>query len=57
MTTGWRHVELGDLVEHRKGFAFKSSEYESAGHPIVRVSNLTDRSVNLTFRTSRSQYL
>jgi type I restriction enzyme S subunit len=35
------------LVEHRKGYAFKSSDYRPFGHPIVRVSNCTDRSIDM----------
>jgi len=45
--TTWYEERLGKLVEYRKGFAFKSSEYESVGHPVVRVSNLTDYSVDM----------
>jgi type I restriction enzyme S subunit len=39
---------LGDFVAHQKGFAFKSSDYRANGHPIVRVSNFTDRSIDMT---------
>ena len=42
----WHEAKLGDLIEHQKGFAFKSSEYEPSGHPVVRVSNFTDRSID-----------
>ncbi len=44
----WHEAKLGDLIEHQKGFAFKSSEYEPAGHPVVRVSNFTDRSIDVS---------
>ncbi|ULB47903.1 restriction endonuclease subunit S [Limnospira fusiformis KN01] len=44
---GWNdEVKLGFLIEHQKGFAFKSCEYESSGHPVIRVSNFTDRSID-----------
>jgi len=43
----WATRKLGDLVEHQKGFAFKSSEYQPSGHPIVRVTNFTDRSIDM----------
>jgi type I restriction enzyme S subunit len=43
----WRITRLGDFVTHQKGFAFKSSDYCSDGHPIVRVSNFTSRSINV----------
>jgi type I restriction enzyme S subunit len=47
MTGEWETSRLGDLVAHQKGFAFKSAEYRSSGHPIVRVSNFTDRSIDM----------
>src|SRR5438552_2543959 len=47
MGTEWKVTRLGSLVRHQKGFAFKSSEYRSTGHPIVRVSNFTDRSIDM----------
>jgi type I restriction enzyme S subunit len=40
--------ELGELIEHQKGFAFKSTEYMAIGHPIVRVTNFTDRSIDMS---------
>lgn len=43
----WEEFKLGDLVTHQKGFAFKSADYRLSGHPIVRVSNFTDRSINM----------
>jgi type I restriction enzyme, S subunit len=43
----WSRTLLGDVVIHQKGFAFKSSDYRSSGDPIVRVSNFTDRSINM----------
>lgn len=47
MSTEPLKVRLGEFVEHQKGFAFKSSEYSQSGLPIVRVSNFTDRSINM----------
>lgn len=44
----WHSSFFGDLVVHQKGFAFKSSEYESQGHPVIRVSNFTERSIDMT---------
>lgn len=44
----WQQKKLGSLVEHKKGFAFKSQDYQNTGYPIVRVSDFTDRSINLT---------
>ena len=39
-------IKLGDLVAHKKGFAFKSVDYQSTGIPVVRVSNFTDNSIS-----------
>jgi type I restriction enzyme S subunit len=43
----WACLNIGDLVTHKKGFAFKSHEFSSSGHCIVRVSNFTDRSIEI----------
>jgi hypothetical protein len=45
-------IRLGDAITTRKGYAFKSNWYTDTGTPIVKVSNLTEESVdnsNLTF--------
>ena len=47
MAGEWETARLGDHVTHQKGFAFKSAEYRPSGHPIVRVSNFTDRSIDM----------
>lgn len=47
MTGEWEISRLGDCVTHQKGFAFKSADYRPSGHPIVRVSNFTDRSIDM----------
>lgn len=52
----WRKARLGDLVAYQKGFAFKSSDYRTSGHPIVRVSNFTDRSINMAECSYLSPY-
>lgn len=46
MSSEFTTVRLGDLVVHRKGFPFKSSSYQPAGIPVIRVSNFTDNSIN-----------
>jgi len=38
-------VLLGELISHKKGFAFKSNDYVDVGVPVVRVSNFTDDSI------------
>ena len=48
MSTNWTPEKLGKLVSHRKGFIFKSSDFQPSGHPIVRVSDFTDRSIDVS---------
>jgi type I restriction enzyme S subunit len=43
----WQTAILGNFVTYQKGFAFKSSEYRPHGHPVVRVSNFTDRTIKM----------
>ncbi len=44
---GWEVKELGEFVNHQKGFAFKSKWYQERGHLIVRVSDTTADSINI----------
>lgn len=48
MSNSWKRARLGDLVTHQKGFAFKSSTYTTSGRPIVRVSDFTKDSIDLS---------
>lgn len=43
---GWEPIELGSIINHKKGKAFKSYLYQDFGIPIVRVSDLTKKSVD-----------
>ncbi len=43
----WKECKLGELIEYKKGFAFKSSNYTNVGVLIVRVSDTTDISINI----------
>lgn len=43
----WKEVRLGDVIDYKKGFAFKSSMYKSTGTYIVRVSDTTANSVDV----------
>lgn len=36
----WEVVQLGDIINYTKGFAFKSAEYSDSGVRIVRVSDV-----------------
>lgn len=38
----WLECELNNFVVVGRGYAFKSSDYVSAGYPIVRVTNISD---------------
>lgn len=44
----WEEWKLQDLVSHKKGFAFKSNELSTSGYPIVRVSNFTSDSIDMS---------
>lgn len=39
-------IQLGDYISTLKGFAFKSQWYEKDGHPIVKVSDFTENSID-----------
>lgn len=43
----WPKEKLGDIVSHKKGFAFKSECFQLSGTPVVKVTNFTDNSVDL----------
>jgi type I restriction enzyme S subunit len=43
---GWKYVYLGDVITHKKGFAFNSSLYRDKGIRIVRISDTTRNSVH-----------
>ena len=45
--SGWEVESLGDLIVHKKGFAFKSEDYVEKGVRIIRVSDFTDKSINI----------
>jgi type I restriction enzyme S subunit len=44
----WQLINLGDLIIHKKGFAFKSSSYVDEGILVVRVSDTTNISIDVT---------
>ena len=43
---GWEVLSIGKVIKYKKGNAFKSSEYTTEGIPVVRVSDLTNNSVD-----------
>lgn len=48
----WPHVALGDVAEFINGFAFKPTDWEQKGRPIIRIQNLT-KSSNILNRTTK----
>ena len=48
MKSKWQYLSLRDCITHKKGFAFKSSDYTNIGTPIVKVTNTTDNSIDMT---------
>jgi type I restriction enzyme, S subunit len=44
----WEEKKLGEVYKLQGGFAFKSAEFQKSGIPIVRISNVTARGINLT---------
>lgn len=40
MREGWKVVRLSEVVNLQSGFAFKSSDYASSGHFLVRIGNV-----------------
>ena len=47
MRSEWSFSHLRDYITHKKGFAFKSKDYKTIGIPVVKVTNLTDNSINM----------
>ncbi|CAM4322624.1 restriction endonuclease subunit S [Zobellia nedashkovskayae] len=45
---GWQVKRIGELISHQKGYAFKSKWYQSKGKEIVRVSDTTHNSIDLS---------
>jgi type I restriction enzyme S subunit len=43
---GWSVENLGSIINYTKGYAFKSVDYIENGFPVVRVSDLTKKSIN-----------
>lgn len=44
--TGWENHDLGKVVTHKKGFAFKSEKYRQTGVRIIRISDTTRDSIH-----------
>ncbi len=40
---GWGVKSLGEIIDYKKGYAFKSDDYTSVGREIIRVSDLGEK--------------
>lgn len=48
MPNNWKTYKLGDIIDYQKGYAFKSKWYQDSGKLIVRVSDTTSNSVDIS---------
>jgi type I restriction enzyme S subunit len=53
----WRRVKTGTLCKLVGGFAFKSSDYQGSGIPVVRISNVKDGGVDWSSKVFWSENL
>ncbi|ROI11272.1 restriction endonuclease subunit S [Microcystis aeruginosa FACHB-524] len=57
LPTGWRLVAIDDTGDYINGYAFKPSDWEEKGKPIIRIQNLTsDKPFNRTTKFIESKY-
>lgn len=42
------YVQVSDLCRIENGFAFSSNDYKSQGIPLVRISNITHNTIDIT---------
>lgn len=45
MPSGWDSLPLGEVVNYKKGFAFKSENFKDSGRRIIRISDTTASSI------------
>jgi len=45
---GWRVVHIGKYIKLQGGFAFKSTEFKTSGIPIIKISNLDGKYIDLS---------
>jgi type I restriction enzyme S subunit len=48
MLYNWKTYELGDIIDYQKGYAFKSKWYQKFGKLVVRVSDTTSDSIDIS---------
>jgi type I restriction enzyme S subunit len=49
----WRNATFAELCHVQGGYAFKSSDYQSEGIPLIRISNLVNGEATIDFKTPR----
>jgi|GEM_PF-883628 len=42
----WEWISIGELVEFKNGYAYKSTDFSDMGVPVLRISNIQDGSVS-----------
>lgn len=47
MPNQWRYMKLGDVCSLKGGNAFKSKEFVMSGIPLLRISNIKSRGINI----------
>ncbi|MBM3861569.1 MAG: hypothetical protein FJ395_18240 [Verrucomicrobia bacterium] len=50
--TGWRDATFGEVCRVQCGFAFKSTDYQQSGIPLIRIASLVDGEVALDAKTA-----
>ena len=54
---GWERGTVGDLATLQNGFAFKSSDWQTDGTPVIKIGNITSLGVNVTQCDCVSDYI
>src|SRR5579875_1563237 len=50
---GWRTLKLRDVARYINGYAFKPSDWNTEGLPIIRIQNLNDPSKPFNYFTGK----
>lgn len=45
--SGWVWTTLGSVCNFENGFAFSSDDYKKTGVPLIRISNISDNTIDL----------
>lgn len=51
MPNSWCIIKVGDLAKYTNGKAFKPSDWETKGLPIIRIQNLNDTTCKFNYTT------